>query len=81
MRCARSEPAALRAAFDADGDRSVFEAAEAAFALVRFELPVWARSDPAALLAAFEAVWDRSVFEAAEAARELVLPERGIDIL
>jgi hypothetical protein len=81
LRWARSEAAALRAAFDAEFDRSVFEAEDAALALVRFEFPVCARSDAAALRAALEAVFDRRVFEAAEAARGLVFPERGMRFL
>jgi len=68
VRCARSDPAALLAAFDADGDRRIFDAAEAAAAPLFFEFPTCARSEAAALLAAFDADGERSVLAAAEAA-------------
>lgn len=68
----------MRAAFDADLDPSVLPAADAARALVRFELPVCARSDAAARFAALEADLDPKVLPAADAALLLVFPERGI---
>jgi L-rhamnose isomerase len=69
------------AAFDADGDRSVFDADEAAAAPVFFEFPTWARSEAAALFAAFDADGERSVFAAAEAAALPVFLSATINLL
>jgi hypothetical protein len=77
LRWARSEAAARLAAFDADLDRRVAPAADAALALVFFELPTCARSEAAARRAALEAVFDPKVFPAVDPADLLVLPERA----
>jgi hypothetical protein len=69
------------AGFDADGERSVLDAAEAAAAPVFFEFPTCARSEPAAPFAAFDADGERSVFAAAEAAALPVFLSATIDLL
>jgi hypothetical protein len=66
------------ALFDAEGDRSVLLAADAAGALVFLALPTCDRSDAAALLAAFDADGERNVFPASDAAFGPVRPDRAI---
>jgi hypothetical protein len=80
-RCAKSDAAALFAAFDAVLEVSVLPAAEAAGLLVCFAFLTCARSEAAALFAAFEAELEFSVLPAADAALGLVRPELAIVLL
>ena len=64
----RAEPAADFADFDADFDRRVLLAADAAFERVTFVFPRCANVEPAADLADLDADFDLSVLLAAEAA-------------